>query len=346
MVEITNAEELFKQGLNLLRTDHSKEAANEAIKYLEQASYIDSRNKMIWFNLGTLYKKHNKERWRDAIRCFEQTVGIDPQFKPAWLALAQLYSKITGSTKSYRSIHDELMASYTFYSEIATRNNVYGAVSPVILAMVILLNDNGDYDCVITICNEHLDKTPTDYSFATQKAFALELQSLFNEAIRYYDLALEHGADTNRNLIHKALCYYAIGEYYQAIQFYKQALKLNDGCDIAHKGIGDCYSRLQMYDEALESYISAENIENKSDNIKGQFIEKGDVLFEDERFEEAIQTYLLALTGDSSDDLIYLNLGFCSILLNKRDEAVAYFEQAKKVNNNTQFAHEYMRYLM
>lgn len=83
--------------------------------------------------------------------------------------------------------------------------------------------------------------------------------------------------------VHEALNLYQDGNYIDALQPWQEVLKMNDFFDLAHRGLGNAYFSLGLYEEALEEYRIANDREGYSNafwEVRNQWLlDNGALLF-------------------------------------------------------------------
>ena len=139
-----------------------------------------------------------------------------------------------------------------------------------------------------------MDKNGSDLQLLDLKATALKGLNRYLEAIPVYKRSLENDSADLRNITSLANCYQSIGDYKNAQQFYKKALKLSPDNNYLYQQLADA-------------------------------------CFMDDAFESAFSNYFTAYTADSS---YYLSkqIARCFDNLGKSDTAIYYYRKANALN--------------
>ncbi|HTM10272.1 MAG TPA: tetratricopeptide repeat protein [Verrucomicrobiae bacterium] len=147
----------------------------------------------------------------------------------------------------------------------------------------------------------------------------------FDEAIAYYQRALEIDPrfDDARSNLGNALA--AQGKTEEAFAQYREALRLNPNSLITHHNFALTLARHGRIDEAIEHYRKALEIEPRflegHNNLGLLLAAKG-------RYGEAIDHYRKALEIDPTFPLAHVNLGDVLIAEGHRQEAIEHFQKA------------------
>lgn len=137
---------------------------------------------------------------------------------------------------------------------------------------------------------------------------AYNVQDLFREGIRYQELK----------------------DYYIAIDYYKQALKLKSDFAEAHMNLGTVYFLTGRYNEAVESYKNALKYSQDKgfsvlSKIGTSYLMLGD-------YNKAIDTYKQALNLKSDSPEIHFSLGLAYFMNENSEEAFNEYISLKKMN--------------
>ena len=154
-----------------------------------------------------------------------------------------------------------------------------------------------------------------------------------DEAIAAFKKAIEIEPNFDR-------AYYAIGlaygfqkDYQQAIDALKKATELNSTPYYYWRNLGLTYRDLEQYDSALAAYEQAlKNSQSQEEQDFRLYVEKGDVLSELGRNEEAIASYTKALSINHNHPWAYNNRGNTYNDLQQYERAIADFNKAIEIN--------------
>jgi len=129
-----------------------------------------------------------------------------------------------------------------------------------------------------------------------------------------------------------------IKQYPQALTAYARAISLDRNNSDAWIGCGRVLQEMQQYDQAIAAVNQALNINGNSSMA---LFTRGLIYKQAERYEESLADFQKALEinqnwGQFNQANVAINLGSVLWSLDKRDEAIAAFEQATKLND--QFA--------
>ena len=136
-------------------------------------------------------------------------------------------------------------------------------------------------------------------------------------------------------LIEKADEFYDSDRYDEAIKYYDMALAINKSDTYALDSIGDALYNLERYDEAIKYYDMALAI-NKSDTYALASI--GDSLSSLGKNDEAIKYLDMALAIDANDTYAIETKATTLYLLASYDEAIKHYDMALALNNSNVYA--------
>lgn len=142
------------------------------------------------------------------------------------------------------------------------------------------------------------------------------------------------------SLIEEGIKLHDAGQYKEAIQQYKKAIKAGDASGMAEYEMGYSYYMLKDYDKALES--CERTFKSKGKFEKQAYVLKGNILDDTGHSDKAIKTYEEALKDYPDDYLLYFNLALSYFRLEKLDEAGEAFVHALEKNSNHASSHLYL----
>lgn len=137
------------------------------------------------------------------------------------------------------------------------------------------------------------------------------------------------------DIISTAMFYYLKYNYEKALPFFMQYLKINPESALAWVGAGDCCSNLGRYEEAIQAYKEA--IRLKPDyaaynNLANTYYELG-------RYEEAIRAIQQAIRLEPEHAGGYYNLGNACDELGRYEEAIQAYKKAIRLKPDYANAH-------
>ncbi|MFB3765081.1 MAG: zinc metalloprotease HtpX [Methanotrichaceae archaeon] len=200
----------------------------------------------------------------------------------------------------------------------ATRN--FFSTHPSLEARIEALQCLGDeatiaYDKTIRIIPQFAE----DW---VNKGLALEDQCKYDEAIQAYDKAIELNSQSAEAWYNKGRVLYVKGKYDDAIQAYNKAIEIRPKDAEVWYNKGMALRLLGRVTEADAIFAQAKRDLNN----------KGNSLFDLEKYAEAINAYDLALTADPKYVNAWLNKGTAFFKLSRYDEAITAFDLVIKMN--------------
>lgn len=204
-----------------------------------------------------------------AIEAFQRATELDPENPLLFTELAriQAYSSSLMTTDAERMARlQEALESINHAKDLAPDDSQVLAVRAFVLdwnANPLLVDD----DIVEDLLNEaeaevvlalQLDNTNT-LALAYYAEILVD-QKKWNQAQQYIQQAVER--DPTLMDVHRiqAYTYETLGEYNLAIQEYKKAVEITPNLTFLYISIGRIYRHLQLYDQALEYFATAANL--------------------------------------------------------------------------------------
>lgn len=161
------------------------------------------------------------------------------------------------------------------------------------------------------------------------KGNSLVESSMYDDAIKCYDKALEINPGSMEAWNNKGLALARTGRLAEAIQCYDKALEITPGDSevIYNKGIS--LALLGRSKEAIECYDKLLAVNPRDADA---WCSKGDVLFESGRDEEALAAYNKSIEIDPKDEVTWNNRGMTLVKLNRFAEAIESYDKALEIN--------------
>ena len=159
---------------------------------------------------------------------------------------------------------------------------------------------------------------------------------MHKEAIEAFKQAIRinpDDADAHNNL---GVVYHKLGMHKEAIEAYKEAIRINPDHADAHYNLGVAYFFLGMHKEAIEAFKEAIRINpDYADAHRNLGIVYGEL----HKHREAIEAYKEAIRINPDDATAYYNLGVNYYNLRMYREAVEAYKQAIRINPDNADAH-------
>ncbi len=144
----------------------------------------------------------------------------------------------------------------------------------------------------------------------------------FENAKKYYQLCLVEDNQDYAALYNIIYCFDFLEQHQEAITFLNDFLDENPYSEVGWHQLGKQYLSVNDNKKALTAFdfsiIS-------DDTFIGAYFEKGKVLEKLERYQEAIENYLLTIQLDDPTSFAYLRIGKCYEKLNNESMAIQYY---------------------
>jgi len=168
------------------------------------------------------------------------------------------------------------------------------------------------------------------------EALLLQLEGKHQEAIESFKQAIRINPDHANAHYNLGTAYDELGKYEDAIVSYKQALMINPDDASTHYNLGLAYYNLGKYEEAIESYKQAIRIDpdyaDAHNNLGFAYQKSG-------KYQEEIESYKQALKIDPDDASVHNNLGYAYYDSGKYQEAIEAYKQVLRIDPDYVKAH-------
>jgi tetratricopeptide (TPR) repeat protein len=147
----------------------------------------------------------------------------------------------------------------------------------------------------------------------------------YQQAIEAYKHAVRLNAeyaDANYNL---GMAYSSLGQYKEAIEAYKKAIRINPDYEAAYYNLGHAYSNLKQYDNSVKAFRQA--IRKKPDHVEAYY-GLGNAYLDSGEDEKAVHTFEEAIRLKPDNPYAYFNLGLLYFPNGPHAEAIDAFTQA------------------
>ena len=220
-----------------------------------------------------------------------------------------------------------------------------------------------DYEKILDIFNEYLEKHPKDSKIFFYIGLTLIRQKKFSQLIEVLNKALEIDEFNLELIIYKGIALDESGKYEEALEQFDQAIEIepNNEHALFHKGMtlitlkrfqkvidfcnkiilnnpkninaivikGIALRHLNKYEKALDYFNKALEIDPTDLNA---LVNEGILLSKLERYEEAIHIFDKSIELRPEITIGYTNKGIVLEKLNKYDDALDYFNKALEID--------------
>jgi uncharacterized protein (TIGR02145 family) len=150
----------------------------------------------------------------------------------------------------------------------------------------------------------------------------------YQEAIEAFKQAIKLKPDDAEAYNNLGFAYNKLGRLQEAIEAYKQAIKLKPDYAEAHNNLGNVYNKLGRYQEAIDTF--KQTIKLKPDLVEAHY-NSGIAYKNLGRWEEAIEAFKQAIKLKPDFAEAYNNLGVAYYKLDRYQEAIEAYKQAIKL---------------
>ena len=172
-----------------------------------------------------------------------------------------------------------------------------------------------------------------------QKGFGLLHLRRDQEAIQYFEEAIEKDPRDYVALSYMAYCLGNLNKHREAIEACEKAIRIEPGFANAYGNLGYSYSKLGQFSKAIEYYEKAIRLNPGSDNFNNitiAYSDWGDSSRDPAKYEQAIRYADMGLKIDSKYYRTWISKGQCQLKLKRYSDAINSFNQAVNINPRAQ----------
>lgn len=235
-LEPTSAQIINSIGSCYLKLNDTK----KALEYFEQAFEIDPYDPIANFNIGLIYDAEGDHA--RAFNYFEEAYKKMPieNILAAYANCAYLCKKIP-------------LATQLFSTLVAIRPDVIKYQRNLMLSLELM----HDYKNALIIADNLLKHNPKDDILLRKLATLNRCAGNYEVAIRTFEILMKKGKFDSDSFWELGVCYVKLDEKDNALNAFKNAIKLESDNAIAHKDLALLYLRLNLLDWAEEEISEA-----------------------------------------------------------------------------------------
>lgn len=261
--------------------------------------------------------------YQEAIKCFDKSIEINPSNSELWYQKA----KALVFLKKY----DEAVSCLERAADINP-----GHIDALALMASVMI-DAGRFDDAIEKCDKILEinkrnKLRNEVMFGTydNKAWALLSLNRFNDALRYYDRALDLNPNKARTWYGKGLVYMETKNYQEAIICFDKSIEINPGNKGWWISKAAAFFFMKKYDEAIKCARESGDREYIALALYGKGVE----LDQSKMYASSLEYYKQAIEIKANDAVLWLNRGVCLYYLERYEEALESYDIALGIRPN------------
>lgn len=270
------------------------------------------KDEIIFRKFLAAYRAGNTDKMSEIIKA---GLEKDPWLLKTWLERAKDHGYFGqyGAADEYLSVLDLLT----------------GADAPILLIRAYNSWLQGDNESTIKFCQRVLEKTPDHGAAHSYMAEAQYEMGLFEESLKSYDNAFQ-SCDGNAHLwCGRGMVLRAMGREKEALDCFEKTLALDPG--IAAWNLATARSRigLKLFREAL---LFLDRALAADATLKEAWFDKGNVLINMCRYEEAKPCFIECLKFDDKNADAWMNAGYLCYLEGEYEKALDNFERCLELN--------------
>lgn len=247
-----------------------------------------------------------------ALAAFSLALEENPRLVEAHLGVGQIHLK----RENYQT------ASTSYQNAVNIDPSSYDANYYLGLAKQLL----GRIDEAIKAYQQAVAIDPESFNANMNLASALLQSNRPDEALPYANRAIDLNPTVSAAYANVAAAYSLLGRYDEAVQAYRDAMELGTPEEPLLLGLADAHIRLGNYDRAINVLRRL-----SSDTSSSTVLERlGYAQFKSGKYDDALDTYRTAITGDPKDVALLNGYGVCLMThyLKTRGEVPEYKKQA------------------
>lgn len=146
-----------------------------------------------------------------------------------------------------------------------------------------------------------------------------------HHVLHYALKAHELSPENPRYMLNIARAFLSIGDLEQSEDYFRRVIRISPALAEAHKGLGDVQMLREDYDQAMQNYQKALDLDGDDVSILNSM---GLVFVKQGAYEKGIQKYKLALGVDAKNSKVLFNIGYAHEKIGELDKARGYYNLA------------------
>lgn len=147
----------------------------------------------------------------------------------------------------------------------------------------------------------------------------------FKNARLYFSKCIDVDLEDYSALYNIVYCFDMAHQHEEAINYLNNYVDKNPYCEVAWHQLGRQHFILDNFEKALTAFDYAVLID---ESFIGGYLEKAKTLEQLERYQEAIDNYLITLELDDATAFAFIRIGECYEKLDKYEAAISYYKKA------------------
>ena len=340
-LNVQSRDELYMLGYSY----YSTERYNEALTYLEKsATGNDQLAQSAWYHLGGCYIKLNDKQ--KAANAFEVAANMNhnPEIKrEALFNQAKIIYEL-----SYTPVNENIKAFDRFISQYPDSKQNEGAYQYL---TKIYMNTGNYKDALESIGRIRVKSEQIENAWqhvAHYRGLELFNNLDYTNAIKYFDLALQHGIDNQlkaTSTYWKAESYYRIKDYDKAIAGFQNFFSLNNRSvpeyELAQYSLAYSLFQKQQYEQAIVSFIQYIGVNSLKDKAKTSdaYNRTGDSYYALRNYSNALQYYEKAIQLNAFEpDYAMYQKAMCLGLMQDNNSKVVWLENLLRAFPESEYA--------
>jgi|GEM_PF-1490814 len=210
------------------------------------------------------------------------------------------------------------------------------AEASVNFAMAFKCHDKNKLNEAIDYYNKAIELSPNFKEAYYNRGIAYIKQENYPRAIEDYNKAIELSPNFKEAYYNRGIAYFKQGNYPRAIEDYDKAIELNPNDDDAYCSRGVAYFKQGNCSRAIEDYNKA--IELNPNNYQ-VYANRGSTYDEQEKYHLAMESYNKAIELNPNDDGLYCNRSVSYIKQSDYPLAIEDLNKAIELNPNCKNAY-------
>ncbi len=273
-------------------------------------------------------------KWEEALSVYEKVVELDPQNWKAHHLLGDACLNLEQYEKAIESYQNclELNPDFTW----AYHN----------LGITFAKLESWDEVCQ---CYDKVAQIDAQFWKLNQSMLPLEMGKSFlkkgqiDQAVSWHYKSLELQPENWRLYHQLGDIFLGLEQWKEAIKNYRKCLELNPDYTWSYHNLGLTLTKMERWEEALSNYARIDELDPefwRQNPVDFEIQHKlGDILFQQQEFEKAINAYQRAILLNPNSYSAYHKIGDALLILQKWQEAEISFRHAIEINPNFNWSH-------
>lgn len=310
---------------NMALTYRHKKDYKKAIEFAQEALDLNGDDLNARILLGNIY--FETARYQDAITTYGKVLEISPENPQVLFNMGSAQLRIG----------DEFSA-IEYLKKAGSADRIGEVAHRAYSRLGVIFTERKDFEQAEKYLRMAVEIRPGDAVNHYNLGIAYLRQNKKEQALQEFATAETLGEKDAAMLENLGEAYFTLHDYNRSLNVYNQLLTTNSRNVRILSRIAEIYYEQKELDQAYSAYKQITMIEPATENARVAWLNMGNVLDDQGRYDEAIEAYQKSLSISEKDDTAYYNLGIAYKHAGKPELAIQAWKRSGELNTGNPVA--------